>query len=275
MTSVNGPSCVMCDCPALALTVAACLAGHMGTYGPGVKLGLRTFLAVGIAPAVVMSLVTAPAAQAADYSSFFRERVLVGAGWAACEEPVTWTVDVGGLSTGEARSEVGRLKKAWAAWSQASGIRVSYEGRESLVFDPATNGLRRADGSPISDRHVYLAFKSTRQVPIMVTDVVGLAMPSVVLLPTREIVAGMAIFRRDFVRRERKVKPYRVLHLYMHEIGHVLGLGHATKPSNVMYPALDHLSALGRGDVVGIRSLVQPCERAPGAYAVQIRDWQE
>jgi hypothetical protein len=274
MTSVNGPSRHVGPSGS-PLDRCGPPRRTRGAYGREVKVGLRTLLAVVIAPAVVASLVTAPSAAAADYSSFFRERDLAGAGWAACQEPVTWTVDVGGLSTGEARSEVDRLKKAWAAWSQASGIRVRFDGREELVFDPATNGLRRPDGSPTPDRHVYLAFKSTRQVPILVTNVVGLAMPAVVLLPTREIVAGMAIFRRDFVRRERKVKPYRVLHLYMHELGHVLGLGHATKVTNVMYPALDHLSALGRGDIAGIRSLVQPCERIPGAYAVQITEWQE
>jgi hypothetical protein len=257
------------------VTVATTKRGSNDAYGRDMNTRLLTSLVAGLVSVMTMSLLTIPTAGAADYSSFFLQRDLSGAGWAVCEQPVTWSVDVRGLSTREARSEIRRLGAAWGAWSEASGIPARFVGRERLAFDPATNGLRRPDGALPPDRHVYVAFKSQQEVPIMVAGVVGMAMPSLVLMPTREIIGGMVILRRGFIREERKTSPYRVLHLYMHELGHVLGLGHATKVTNVMYPALDHRSALGRGDIAGIRSLVQPCERIPGAYAVQITEWQE
>jgi hypothetical protein len=204
---------------------------------------------------------TAPSVQArADYSSFFEGQPrLSGAGWAACVVPVTWSVDVRWLDPPVARREIRRLKRAWAIWSQASAIPVQFTGRERLEFDPGTNGLRRTDWSPHPPRHVYLAFKTARQVPIMTRGVIGLAMPSIVLLPTREIVGGMSIFRRGYVVKERIANPKRVIHLYLHEIGHILGLGHARRDINVMYPSLDTMVGLGPGDRAGVAAITQEC----------------
>lgn len=203
----------------------------------------------------------AAAPGSADYSSFFWQRELAGAGWAACPDPLTWSADTRGLTSRQGRREVRRLDQAWEAWSDATGVRVEFIGRERLEFDPGTNGLRRPDGAPPPDRHVYVAFKTSRQAPLITRGVVGYAMPSVVLVPTREIVGGVAVFRLGYVLEQRKVTPERVLHLYLHEVGHVLGLGHADGVGNVMYPSLDHLVQLGTGDRAGARSFTQPCLR--------------
>lgn len=225
---------------------------------------------------VVLALGSAmPARAEADYSSFFWQRDLEGAGWARCEQPLTWSVDVRGLTSRQSRREIKRIEQAWQTWSAASGVTARFTGRESLVFDPATNGLRRPDGSPPPDRHVYLAFKTQSQVPIMIRGIVGLAMPSIVLVPSREIVSGMAIFRRGFVLTERKADPDRVTHLYLHELGHVLGLGHAGLQDNVMYPSMDHLTSLGTGDSAGVKAMTQPCTRHLAGTRVSITEWQE
>ena len=241
---------------------------------------IRTVRAASALLVLASVVVAAPARAEADYSSFFWQRDLAGAGWADCEEPLTWSVDTRGLTSRQARREIRRLEQAWSTWTGVSGISTRFTGRESLVFDPGTNGLRRPDGVPQPDRHVYIAFKTQRQVPIMVRGVIGLAMPSIVLVPSREVVAGVAVFRRSFVLEQRRTDPDRVLHLYLHELGHVLGLGHAGKQDNVMYPSIDHLTELGRGDRAGIEAFTQPCTRLPGASptgdtAVHITEWQE
>ncbi len=98
--------------------------------------------------------------------------------------------------------------------------------------------------------------------------VIGLAKPAVVLLPSREIIAGVAVFRRSYILEERKVDPDRVMHLYLHELGHVMGLGHAGREDNVMYPSLDHLVKLGTGDEAGVDHYTQTCTRLPGTAGV-------
>jgi len=188
------------------------------------------------------------APESEDYSSFFADADLLGAGWAACPDPVTWSVDTRGFTARVSRREVRRLEAAWSQWSVASGVIVKFVGTERLNLDPATNGLRPADGSAVPERHVFIAFKTAGQVPMMEGAAVGLAMPSLVLMPTREIIGGMVILRRGYVLKQRNVDPARVKHLYMHEIGHVIGLGHAEYEGNVMYPTIDHLGTLGAGD---------------------------
>lgn len=211
--------------------------------------------------AVLGAVAVVPTARAAsDYTSFFSEPALAGAGWAACPDPVTWSVDMRGLESSVARQEVRRLKQSWAQWSAASGVPVKFAGREPLVFNPATNGLDRPDGSAQPMRHVYIAFKSPQEVPLMMDNTVGMAMPTTVLLPSREIVGGMAVVRRGYVLEQRRVKPARIAQLYMHEIGHVMGLGHAGAVRNVMYPQMDHLGQLGPGDRAGARAFVQGCD---------------
>ncbi len=53
-----------------------------------------------------------------------------------------------------------------------------------------------------------------------------------------------------------KTPPVNVSSLYsvaLHEIGHAIGLGHSTDLQTIMYPTNSGLSALGTGDINGIR----------------------
>ena len=69
----------------------------------------------------------------------------------------------------------------------------------------------------------------------------------------------MAIFRRVYVTAQRSLVPDRVQHLYLHEFGHILGLGHAQGADNIMHPTLNESTDLGDGDRAGIALLTQAC----------------
>ena len=221
----------------------------------------------------VLSL--APAAQADhEYSSFFEGTWLADSGWTDCPQVVTWSVDVRGLKDRVAKREIRRLKEGWQAWTDASGLVFDYVGRDRLEFNPVTNNLQRTDGSVQPDRHVYVAFKSPQQVSLMTGSAVGLGMPSAVLMPERHIITGMMVFRRGYVLEQRQETPERVLRLYRHEMGHVMGLGHAGSLSEIMFSQLDMFATLGPGDRDGAAAMMRPCTPdSTTGVRIMTREW--
>lgn len=217
----------------------------------------------------------APPAQADhDYSSFFEGTWLADSGWTECPKAVTWSVDVRGLKDRVARREIRRLKEGWQAWTDASGLVFEYVGRDRLEFNPVTNNLQRTDGIVQPARHVYIAFKSPQQVSLMTGSAVGLGMPSAVLMPERHIVNGMMIFRRGYVVEQRRQTPERVLRLYRHEMGHVMGLGHAGSLSEIMFSQLDMFATLGPGDREGAAAMMRPCTPdSTAGVRIMTRGW--
>jgi hypothetical protein len=208
-------------------------------------------LALGVAP--IQSAQASP-----DYSSFFGEGELTGAGWATCA-PITWSADTRGLTSAQARREIARLRDAWRMWADAAGVEAVFTGREDLAYDPARYSLVPADGSAPVEQHVYIGFKTRKQVPILTGGAVGLAMPTMVLMEERRIVGGMAIFMRGYAIEQARTDPSALTHVYVHELGHVLGLGHAQSRANVMYPEVQSAANLGDGDASGIARITQPC----------------
>jgi hypothetical protein len=233
----------------------------MSAYTWVVGTRVMTALLTGLTVLVSVAFIGPRAYAGGDYSGFFSQGELSRAGWSTCA-PVTWSVDITGMTSKQARGEIKSLKRAWRAWSEASGLSVQYVGREQLAFDAATNGLRPRVGSVRDDHHVYVAFKAQRQVPIMAANAVGLAMPTAAVYATQELTGGMAIFRRGYVQEQRRLSPSRIQSLYLHELGHVLGLGHSASDSDVMYSALTDRGALGEGDRAGIRSFTHTCSAA-------------
>lgn len=221
--------------------------------------GLALVLLTGVAPAQAATPDTR-----SDYSSFFTDGALRGSGWRACPTPVTWSVDTGRLSATAAKREVTRLRKALSLWSSASGVPLEFAGRQRLVYDNSSYLLRAAEDPQERMRHIYIGFYGAKEVPGLSGNVVGLARPTSVLTAEREVVGGMAVFRRGYVLREQSAEPRHLAHLYLHELGHIFGLGHATSPANVMYPTLGTMTDLGPGDRVGVRAHTQECA-VPGA----------
>lgn len=227
--------------------------GAVGLFRAGAA-ALAVALVIGVAPAH-----TAAADPASDYSSFFEDDVLRGSGWSSCSGPVTWSVDTGGLTAAAAEREVRRLGRALALWSRHSGVALEFVGREDLVYDNDSFLLRSNSDPTPRTRHIYIGFYGARAVSGLGGSVVGLARPTSVFTAERELVSGMAVFRRGYVTREAAAEPRHLMHLYLHELGHIFGLGHATSPTNVMYPTLGTLTHLGPGDVAGVRAHTREC----------------
>jgi predicted Zn-dependent protease len=195
---------------------------------------------------------------AADFSSIFTgpNASLAGAGWKSCAAPVQWTVDTHELSAREAAAQVRNLAWALNQWSKVSGLTFQYAGRQAVTYDDAAFTIAPADGSPVQSRHVYFDFVRPSESARLGGGTVGLGSPSQVMPTTKEIVSGAAVFRTDHVKG---ATTSELRSLYLHEIGHVLGLAHAQVVANVMYPTVTDHTQLGAGDINGVRRMTKAC----------------
>jgi len=195
----------------------------------------------------------------ADYRSYFADSDLDGTGWTACPAPITYSIDVRALKRSQKTREVRRMTWSMRQWAKASGVTVRFIGRERLRLDPASHTLHPADGSPQRDRHVYISFIREGKDPLMVDPVAGLAMPARVHVAEREVIGGVALFRARHVRALSRVDGKALKGLYLHELGHVFGLGHAERSENVMHPLVIRRTELGAGDIAGAADVMRPC----------------
>jgi hypothetical protein len=229
----------------------------------GTMRGLFVVIAAVIA-VLAAFLPFSPPAQAesrldSDYRSYFQGSSIADAGWTSCPAPITYSLDVRALSKAQRKREIRRVTWSMRQWAKASGLTIRFVGRERLRLDPASHTLHPADGSAQRDRHVYISFLREGRDPLMVDPVAGLAMPARVSVADQQVIGGVALFRARHVRTLSKVDGQAMKGLYLHELGHVFGLGHADHPENVMHPLVVRRTELGPGDVAGVAAVVKPC----------------
>ncbi len=227
----------------------------------------RTFRIPTTKPRVVKTVKSAvvstanTAAVAADYSSIFATQIpaLANAGWSGCPAPITWSVDASNLSADEATEQIANLQWALDQWTLATGLSFQFAGTTELAYNDAAFSLTPTDGTAASARNIFLAFVNDADSDRLGGGTVGLGGPSQVWQSSKEITGGTAVFRTDHVA---KAGVNEARSLYLHELGHVLGLAHAAETANIMYPVVtDHLE-LGAGDTAGARSMTKPCTEA-------------
>ena len=201
----------------------------------------------------------------ADYTSIFAHvPELANSGWSACVTPIKWTVDTGALSPAQSQRAIDDLRWALNAWAEDAGLVFDFTGTTPLTFDEGAFTLTPRQGGTPTGRHIFFSYVQSKRSTHLRGTTMGEGSPSSVVPADREIIRGTAIFRADYIET---VSSQQTRSLYMHEIGHVLGLAHAQSRRNIMYPIVAGQVTLGPGDVDGIRAIAKPCRAASSTAA--------
>ena len=180
---------------------------------------------------------------------------LINSGWADCDTPVTWSMDTGRVTAADAAIAKDQFTKDFEQWGKASGLDFQFVGEVPVVYDD-TNYVVTSDVHP-SARHIYVAFLQDAESTLLDKRTVGFASPTKVWKDSKEITEGSVVLSIDYVKKINRTKQSA---LYLHELGHALGLGHGTSDQNVMYYLVDDNNTLSPGDIEGIRNLVKACK---------------
>lgn len=182
---------------------------------------------------------------------------LINSGWADCDTPVTWSMDTSRISAADAKIAKAQFQKDFAKWGDVSGLTFQYVGDVPVIYDDSTYVVT-SELHP-SERHVYIAFLNQSESSLLDQRTVGFASPTKVWKDSKQIVEGSMVLSIEYVKKASAEKRSAV---YLHELGHVLGLGHGTSPENVMYYLVDDNNTLSPGDIEGIRNIIKACKDA-------------
>jgi hypothetical protein len=240
------------------LLATGLVAAPLAQAAPAISTSLAAHArpSTGHTTTTVRTPAAAPAPE--DFASIYSgpNANLANSGWSTCPAPIEWTVDTRGLTDDQSAAQVSNLKWAFATWSTASGLTFEFAGQLDVAYDDDDFTVAPADGTAVATRHIYLDFVGLTESTRLGGNTVGLGSPSHVMASSHEIVGGIAVFRADHVK---SASTSAVKSLYLHELGHVLGLAHAAAESNIMYPIVATNLELGAGDVNGVQAFTKPC----------------
>ena len=106
------------------------------------------------------------------------------------------------------------------------------------------------------NRNIAVYFVPNARSTMITREVVGFASPNKVFADTKEIVGGYMVLSADYVQLVDAVHRRA---LFMHELGHALGLTDSDDPGNVMYRYLDKNATLASGDIAGLKAIEKVC----------------
>ena len=203
--------------------------------------------------AAVIATSLAGVATTSVVGSIFANSAFAGSGWANCSSPITWSTDTSNLTPDQAALVRPDLAAAFEAWSKASGLIFADKGEVPVKYDDSTTKLQT--GVDLN-RNIAVYFIPDSESSIITRSVVGYGTPTRVFSDTKEIVSGYFVVSTDYLVRTNSERR-RVL--FMHELGHALGLADSDDPDNIMFRYLDTTVSLGAGDIAGIQAIEKAC----------------
>lgn len=212
-----------------------------------------------VTAAAFLSLVGVVAYGESQVPSIFSETEpeLTGAGWAGCGTPITWSMDTSRLTPAQARTAVSQMTGDFTKWGAASGLTFRFFGEVPTTYDDTAYAVT-SDIHP-SDRHIFVTFLRDSDSGLLDDRTVGFATPTKVYQDRKEIVEGSVALSIDYVQKANRLHRSS---LYLHELGHALGLGHGSLDDDAMYYLVDTTNDLSPADVAGIKALTQVCPSA-------------
>ena len=199
-----------------------------------------------------------PAAQAQSIDGL--PPSLAGSGWASCDEPIRWVIDTSQLTQRQAERVTQRVAAALDIWAAATGLHFTHAGQVKLALATPTRTLTPADGTPVATRTILIAFKDPAEAPMLDSRTYGVAGPTLIMRSNLEIVGGYAILRADLARASGRSGARVLDNVILHELGHVLGVGHVPDAQAVMNPVVRPIGHAFPADLaIGSLPIARPC----------------
>ncbi|MBA2956415.1 matrixin family metalloprotease [Nocardioides sp. CGMCC 1.13656] len=169
-----------------------------------------------------------------------------GSRWNPCE-PITWSYN----PAGEAYDALADVTAAFSKIASASGLTFQYAGPTPLVYLGASNAL--TGGADIT-----IGWANARLLSSLVNSVVGLGGALGTKVSGHDVAweltrGWVTLDNADPLRPRPGFGASSFGQVLLHETLHVLGLGHAEQPTQLMYPvATGQNTTFGAGDLAGI-----------------------
>lgn len=176
--------------------------------------------------------------------------------WNPCE-PIRYQIDLGPM--GEAAAE--DVHDAAARMSEATGIAFTFEGfvnvdilgrfRDRDFVTPGPGG--GLEWAPVLVAWRPQEFLLDRGAD---RDVIGLALPIATRLDRGQFVSGVIVLNADAGLAPGFENGFERGPLILHELGHLIGLGHVRDRSQLMFPrSVSSVTGFGPGDLQGLERL--------------------